>query len=99
MAKRNYTLDNIKQFLEEFGFEWVDYLVFDSKSQKYKTAKISMFNGSYITLYLKRKNAKMLALLTVSNEEFVLSVERNKLNASEAWKEFLIEQKNEIGIN
>ena len=92
MEKKNYTLEDIDNYLKELGFVWLDKLVYNPDTRRYRMAKPSNFNKD-IFLLLKRGKYDVLMLATISNSLFELRTDCNKMNASAGWIEFL-EEKN-----
>lgn len=94
MAKKKFTIDNIKEFIKELGFEWIDKLIYDSNNQKYRTAKMIDLKKENVKLLLKSvgKKQPFVAMATISNDEFAIFFGNSKMDASLVWKDFLLEQ-------
>lgn len=89
--KKNYTIRDIAEYLDELGFRWVDYLVKDYNKEKYvkvTTPKKEM------NIYIDSKRAingtPTIAKLEVDNNTFVLCQGVSRLDMSEDWQEFLL---------
>ena len=94
MQKKNYTLDDIEAFLEDFGFTWLERLMYLPNTNKYKQVKTNIFNGQPKFLSLKNNinGKRTLMLAEIDNNTFIMSADKYKIDASAAWKEFLNEK-------
>jgi hypothetical protein len=94
MAKRKYTLEDIKKLLNELDIEWIDCLVYNDETRRYTKATFSHFKGLGANLYLKNKkcNRAFVARTTVTNTEFVVSCLQGEINASNCWQKYLQEK-------
>lgn len=97
MRNKKFTIEDIEKCLEELGFEWAGRYMYDTRKKQYKHAKLSQFNGTPIFLYIKRKHY-MLARVSISNDEFIISHEISKLDASLLWKDILEEKTQKINL-
>ena len=100
MSKRKFTLDNIENFLLEFGFAWVNRMIYNPNTNKYKELKNNIFDGKakFISLKNEINKQRVLMLVEIDDEHFVMSADKYKIEASEAWKEFLLENENKKTI-
>ena len=91
--KRNYTIKDIADYLDELGFRWVDYLVKDYTKERYLKVTATTLKKE-MNVYIENKRAKganpIVVKLEVDNETFVLGQETSRLDMSEDWKEFLL---------
>lgn len=87
---KKYTLNDIKQFLDDEGFEWRDMQVKNIKAGTWSNGNIGMFNGKpvYAYLILKDKNQPFFADLMVTNEKFIVSNRICKIDLSDGWEAF-----------
>ena len=94
MSKKKFTIEDIDNFLEELGFVWNEHLIYNSKKRNYETLSRNTFNGKPTFLSLKNLNNKhkYFALVEISDEVFTLSINNNRLDASDSWQEFLAEK-------
>lgn len=94
MNKRKFTLDDIENILEEFGFDWVNRMVYNPNNNKYKELKNNIFDGKPKFLSLKNviNNQRALMLAIIDNEKFILSADKYKIDASVAWQDYLAEK-------
>lgn len=96
MEKKNFTLEDIENYLSDYGFVWKDKLVYNPNTRKYKPAKPSNFNKD-VFLLLKRGSQDVLMLATISNSTFELRFDNNKMDATAGWVEML-EEKNKKNL-
>lgn len=91
MKKKKFTVEDIKSYLEELGFIWVDKLVYNQYNRKYKKATLKDFIGDPIYLYLQNKINNHVAkiLVKIDNETFIIKQATSKMEASAGWNEFL----------
>ena len=94
MQKKNYNLEDIENFLEDFGFTWVLRLVYNPNTNKYKEIKSNIFNGKPIFISLKNNinGKKTLMLAEIDNTTFTLTNDKYKIEASVAWQDYLNEK-------
>jgi len=94
MNKKNFTLEDIENMLEEFGFIWLERLVYNPNTNKYKQLKVNNFSGKprFISIKNIKSNVRALVLAEIYNEKFVISSDKYKLDASEAWQDYLNEK-------
>ena len=94
MQKKNYNLDDVEIFLKDFGFEWLERLVYNPNTNKYKKARTNIFNGEPVFLSLKNtiNGKRTLMLAEIDNEKFKMSAGTYKIEASLAWQEFINEK-------
>lgn len=97
MRNKKFTIEDIEECLKELDFEWVDRYVFNSKKNQYEYAKLSHFTGKPAFLYLKRKHY-ILTMVLITNEEFIISRNSTRLDASLLWKDKL-EEKQMVEMN
>ena len=90
MVKRKYTADNIKHFLEELGFEWLDKTIYDSQACKYRKFKCEDYKRHSLIFYLSAVNGnKFNALCEISETTFIISIGNQKLDDSLNWQDYL----------
>ena len=94
MNKKNFTLDDIDYFLDEFGFVWVERLIYNPNTNKYKQLKINNFNGvpKFLSLKNLRTGNRTLMLAEIDNKTFIMSADKYKIDASAAWEDYLNEK-------
>ena len=94
MKKKNFTIEDVETFLEDFGFAWVSRLMYLPNENKYKEVKTNVFNGKPISLSLKNmlNGNRILMLTEIDNETFVFSADKYKIEASAAWQEYLAQK-------
>ena len=89
--KRNYTVQDIADYLDELGFKWIDNLVKDYAKEKYVKMTIPK---KEMNIYIDSKRSingtPTIAKLEVDNETFVLCQGVSRLDMSEDWQEFLM---------
>ena len=94
--KNNYTIQDISEYLDGFGFNWIDYLIKDEKLDGYRRAKIRDFKNP-VQLYIKTLKEKNTRLITVevNKESFKIKTALIKeMDASDGWKVHLQEKAN-----
>ena len=95
MKRKQYTTENIKNYLKEYlGFEWVDKLIY--KVNKYVVAKASDFGKGAAMIYVKNRldvNPRRV-YLDVGNDHFIISWGSSKLDASAGWTDFIANKDN-----
>ena len=94
MNKKNFTLDDVENMIEDLGFKWNERQVFNPNEEKYKKLKHNSF-GSNKALFLSLKNPRgvlTLALAQIDNTTFVLDFNGSKINASGLWENMLLEK-------
>lgn len=90
MVKKNFTLEDVENMIEEIGFEWVDRLVYNPNNEKYKSLKSNSFKKPiFMSLKNKLNGLRVLAMAEINNETFILKWSSAKLDVSEDWKENL----------
>ena len=95
MSKRKYSLEDIRVFLEEIGFIWQDKTIYNPNTRKYRVAKIESFNNNVVLCLTNMKTNQTSQLVaTINKETFELWQNRNRINATEQWLEFLKEKEN-----
>ena len=99
MNKKNFTLEDVKKILEDFGFEWVDRLSYNPNNNKYEKIKTNVFNSKK-QIFLSLKNTKnyvlSLALAEINNKTFKLTINGSKIDITEEWAKLLEEKTNEV---
>lgn len=87
-----FTIEDIKRYLNELGFEWVDAMICDIVG-KYRTATRKTFQGKPVNLYLKntKTNRCSTVLVTVTEKTFLIKHGVGQLDVSEDWVDFLKE--------
>ena len=97
MERKKFTLEDIENYLEEFGFVWKQRLIYNPDTGKYRTAKLVDFNKN-VFMALKRGSNETLMLSTITNSTFELRCDSNKLDASNGWFEFLEQKKSRVSV-
>ena len=88
--KRNYTIEDITDYLDELGFIWMENLIKDYEKGKYFQATPSTLKRE-MYIYIKNKNSsnKTVAKLKIGNNTFILHQGTATLDMSEDWKNYL----------
>ena len=91
MIRQLFTIQDIKEYLEELGFEWKDKIIYDPNTSKYKTATLENFKKN-VFLCLKNliNNQDTKLLATINNKTFELMMGANKIDASKGWNDYLL---------
>ena len=92
MKKKNFTLDDVENMIEELGFKWNGRQVFDPNEEKYRKLKHNSFSLKK-PLFVSIETIKgdlTLALAEIDNETFILNFNGAKANASEQWIKLLL---------
>ena len=86
----DFTIVDIKNFLNELGFEWVDAMIYDSL-ENYRTATRKTFQGRPVSLYLRNTKTKRCTPVptTIKEDTFIIKHGGCKLDVSEDWVDFL----------
>ena len=94
MQKRNYTIEDIEKFLEDFEFIWENRIMYNPNKNKYFVSREKHLKNKPIFLRLINKLNKkhMLALTEINNKTFVIRVADSKVDLSSLWQEFLKEK-------
>ena len=98
MNKKNFTLDDVEQMIEDLGFKWNERNVFNPNEEKYRKLKHNSFSLKK-PLFLSIETIKgdlILALAEIDNETFILNFNGAKANASEQWKKLLSQKEQEM---
>ncbi len=92
MNKKNFTLEEVEQMIEDLGFKWNERQIFDPKTEKYKKLEHNSFNSKkqfFISL-INAKGLLALPLAEIDNSTFVLKFGgATKIIASDQWKKLL----------
>ena len=92
MKKKNFTLDDVENMIEDLGFKWNGRQVFDPNEEKYRKLKHNSFSLKK-PLFLSLETIKgdlTLALAEIDNETFILNFNGAKANASQQWMKLLL---------
>ena len=92
MKKKNFTLDDVENMIEDLGFKWNGRQVFDPNEEKYRKLKHNSFSLKK-PLFVSIETIKgdlTLALAEIDNETFILNFNGAKANASEQWIKLLL---------
>lgn len=87
-------LDKIQEVLEEsLNLEWVDRLVYEPAHNYFHTAEVFDFTDNSTTyVYLENDKRKAFrAQIKLNNEQFIIRMNGMKIDASEHWKELIVE--------
>ena len=89
-----FTLDDIKNYLKELGLDWSDAVIYNSWIKKYGTATINTFRGQAVSLYVKNMatGKYMSANVLITEKDFIINNGLSKLDASQDWVQYLLEQ-------
>ena len=89
--KTKFTLTDIITYLEKnLDLIWIDKLVYDSKTKKYRKGLIKDFNKpTYIYVEVGYKHRRLMKL-DISNSKFILIDNmRTKIDDSVEWQNYL----------
>lgn len=90
MNKKKFTLDDIEEMFEELGFKWVERLIYNPNTDKYKELKVNTFKKNK-THFLSLKNMingiRSLAMTEIDENTFIIRINDCKLDASDGWVE------------
>ena len=90
MARRNFTLEDVKNYLNELGFDWKDKMIYDANASKYKIATLESFNKNvFICLKNLFNNQECKFIATINNQTFELIQGTNKIIVSDRWIDYL----------
>ena len=92
MKKKNFTLDDVENMIEDLGFKWNGRQVYDPNEEKYRKLKHNSFSLKK-PLFLSLETIKgdlTLALAEIDNETFILNFNGAKANASQQWMKLLL---------
>ena len=89
--KKEFTLDDIDQFLEEMGFKWLDRQVYNFCNDKYERADIKHFTQQpFACVYLENgKKTRALMVLKVGADKFILKLNNTRADMTAAWVEYI----------
>ena len=88
--RRNYTIEDIKDYLEELGFIWIENLIKDYEKGKYFQATPSTLNREmYIYIKNLKSSLTTVAKLKVGNNTFILHQGTATADMSDDWKNYL----------
>ena len=91
--KKKFTLEDIQEFLEEISIKWIDKMVFDTHTNKYRRAMLKDFNPLITHLYLQTENGRKATVVAyISNDEFILKFSNAQVNMTKQWIERLNEK-------
>ncbi len=101
--KKKFTIEDIEEYLKILNFDWVEKYVYLAKLKKYEKATLCMFKNKPVYLYLQNRtsNQKSLPLVHITNDEFYLIHDVEKMDASKGWVDLLDEktQKEDYNAN
>ena len=92
MKHRKFTIENIKYYFKEYlNMEWIDELVYSTRKDGYRKAKLCDFGKVPVQLLVKvlKNDSKSLMLVHVTNDLFIVECGKNKMDASADWKDYM----------
>ena len=97
MTKKNFTLEDIKNYLLELGFVWEDKIIYNPNTRKYRTATMRSFEKNVFLCLRKEKQTQDFRMLAVvDNNTFELWCNNSKMDASYGWLDFLSQKDNKV---